>query len=153
MNFEAAIFSELDRTGVGAIVQNEQGQVMAAMTASGSKVSSSEEAELLACRRSIEFVVDVGFTKLIIEGDYVNVMQAISSSWINSLLLGYVVDDIHHLVHCLEWTRLSITRRGGTKVAHVLAQHSRNTLDNDVYWMEDSPPPTMEALIRDVRLL
>ncbi|KAK9997946.1 hypothetical protein SO802_017549 [Lithocarpus litseifolius] len=77
------IFVELDRTGVGAIIRNEHGQVMAAMTASGPKVSSSEEAELLACRRSMEFAVDAGFTKLIIEGDNVNVMQAISSSQIN----------------------------------------------------------------------
>ena len=57
-NFDAAIFADLDRTGVGAIIWNEQGQVMAAMTAPGPKVSSSEEAELLACRRSMEFAVD-----------------------------------------------------------------------------------------------
>ena len=126
---------------------------MVAMTANGPKVNSSEEAELLACRRSIEFVVDASFTKLIIEVDNVNVMQAIASSQINSSLLGYVVDDIRHLVHCLEWTTVSITRRGGNKVAYVLAQHARNTLDNDVYWMEDSPLPAMEALIQDVLLL
>ncbi|XP_075650259.1 uncharacterized protein LOC142620844 [Castanea sativa] len=153
LNFDAAIFSELDRTEVGAIIQNEQGQVMAAMTASGPKVSSSKEAELLACRRSIEFVMEAGFTKLIIEGDNVNVMRAISSSRINCSLLGYVVDDIRHLVHCLEWARISFTRRGGNKVAHALAQHARNSLDNDVYWMEDSPLPATEALFLDVMLL
>ena len=123
---------------------------MAAMTASGPKVSSSEEAELLACRRSMEFAVDAGFTKLIIEGDNVNVMQANSSSQINCSLLGYVVDDIRHLVHCLEWARISITRKGGNKVAHAPAQHARNSLDNYVYWMVDSPPPAVEALIQDV---
>ena len=31
---------------------------MVTMTASGPKVSSSEDAELLACRRSLEFAVD-----------------------------------------------------------------------------------------------
>ncbi|KAL0007322.1 hypothetical protein SO802_008824 [Lithocarpus litseifolius] len=132
---------------VGAIIRNEQGQVMAAMTTSRPKMSSSEEAKLLACRRSMEFAVDVGFTKLIIEGDNVNVMQAISSSRINCSLLGYVVDEIRHLVHCLEWARISFTRRGGNKVAHALAQQVRNSLDNDVYWMEDSPPPAAETLI------
>ena len=116
-------------------------------------VSSSEEVELLACRRSMEFAVDPGFTKLIIEGDNVNVMQAISSSRINCSLLGHVVDDIRHLVHCLEWARISITRRGGNKVAHALAQHARNSLDNDVYWIEDSPPPAVEALIQNAMLL
>ena len=74
LNFDAAIFADLDRTGVGAIIRNEQGQVMAAMTAAGPKANSSDEAELLACRRSMEFAVDAGFTKLIIEGDNVNVM-------------------------------------------------------------------------------
>ena len=74
LNFDAAIFADLDRTGVGAIIQNEQGQVMAAMTAAGPKANSRDEAELLACRRSMEFAVDAGFTKLIIEGDNVNVM-------------------------------------------------------------------------------
>ena len=94
-----------------------------------------------------------GFSKLIIEGDNVNVMQAISSSANNFSLLGYVVDDIRHLVHCLEWARISITRRGGNKVAHALAQHARNSSDNDVYWIEDSPPSAVEALIQDVLLL
>ena len=57
------------------------------------------------------------------------------------------MDDIRHLVHCLEWAIISVTRRGGNKVAHALAQHVRNSLVNDVYWMEDSPPPVVEALI------
>ncbi|XP_075654856.1 uncharacterized protein LOC142625029 [Castanea sativa] len=153
LNFDAAIFSDLDRTGVGAIIRDEHGQVMAAMTASGPKVSSSMEAELLACRRAMEFAVDAGFNKLIIEGDNVNVMQAISSTRIDCSLLGYVVDDIRHLVYCLEWARISTTRRDGNKVVHALAQHARNSLDNDVYWMEDSPPPAVEALIHDVLLL
>ena len=41
---------------------------MATMAAKGPEVSSSEEAKLLACRKSIEFVVDVGFSELVIEG-------------------------------------------------------------------------------------
>ena len=42
-------------------------------------MNTSEEAELLACRRAIEFAVDAGFSRLIIEGDNSNVIQAISS--------------------------------------------------------------------------
>ena len=43
-------------------------------------------------------------------------------------------------------------RRGGDKVAHVLAQHARN-LDDDLYWIEDSPPPALAALYHDASLL
>ena len=64
------------------------------MSAVGSGVENNEEAELLACRRSLEFVMDAGFTSLIIEGDNVNIIQAISSSLPSHSMLVYVVDDI-----------------------------------------------------------
>ena len=34
-------------------------------------------------------------------------------------------------------------------MAHVLAQYARHTLDEDLYWMEDSPSPALEALYHD----
>ena len=74
LNFDVAVFSSLDRSGYGAIIRNDNGEVRAAMTASGPKVSTSDEAELLACRRAIEFSMDAGFTRLIIEGDNSNVI-------------------------------------------------------------------------------
>ena len=95
------MFSRLHRTGIGAIIRNEKGEVMAAMSAVGPSAENSEEVELMACKRSLEFVVDVGFTSLIIEGDNANVIQAISSSLPNHSILGCVVDDIRHLIHRL----------------------------------------------------
>ena len=76
---------------------------MAAMFAAGLSTENNEEAKLLAYRKSLEFTVDAGFTSLIIEGDNVNVIQAISSSLPNHSLLDYVVDDIRHLIHELHW--------------------------------------------------
>ncbi|KAK9991615.1 hypothetical protein SO802_026600 [Lithocarpus litseifolius] len=122
---------------------------MAAMTASGPDVHTSEEAELLACRRAIEFAMDAGFSRLIIEGDNSNVIHAISSSVENTSLYSNVVDDIRHLIRGLLWSNICCIRRGGNRVAHVLAQHARHALDEDLYWIEDSPPPAMDALYHD----
>ncbi|KAL0002856.1 hypothetical protein SO802_016637 [Lithocarpus litseifolius] len=102
LNFDAAIFSGLEKFGIGAIIRNDKGEVMAGMSAIGPKVDTSEEAELLACRRSIEFAVDAGFTRLVIEGDNFNVMHAISSDVANYSFLGNVVDDIRHLMSGLQ---------------------------------------------------
>ena len=99
MNFDAAIFLGLDRLGYSAIIRNDKGEVMASMSASGPKVSTSDEAELLACvRRAIKFAVDAGFLRLIIEGDNSNVIQAITSPFENFSLFGNVVNDIRHLI-------------------------------------------------------
>ncbi|KAK9991446.1 hypothetical protein SO802_026431 [Lithocarpus litseifolius] len=83
LNFDAAIFMESNSSGFGAVIWNEQGKVMAAMAAKGPPVSSSEEAETLVCRKALEFAVDVGFSELVVEGDNVNVMRAVSSSSMN----------------------------------------------------------------------
>ena len=74
---------------------------MAAMSTRGLAVHSSEENELLTCRKAVEFAIDAGFSKLVLEGDNVNVMQAISSQEANISLLGNVVEDIKHLIRGL----------------------------------------------------
>ena len=147
LNFDVAVFSSLDRSGYGAIIRNDNGVVRAAMTASGPKVSTSDEAELLACRRAIEFAMDAGFTRLIIEGDNSNVIQAISSPLKSFSLFGNVVNDIRRLIWGLQWTKVCCIRRGANKVAHTLAQYARNTLDEDLYWMKDSPPTSFRSLV------
>ena len=151
LNFDAAIFSRMEKSGIGAIIRDKKGEVMAGMSTIGPKVNTSEEVELLACRRSIEFAVDVGFTRLMIEGDNTNVMQAISSDVANYSFISNVVDDIRHLIFGLQWATTSKIRRGCNKGVHVLAQHARN-LEYDLYWLEDSPPPALEALYQDIIL-
>lgn len=79
LNFDATIFVDLKCSGFHAIIHNERGEVMAAMSIKGQPVADSEEAEVLACRKALEFSIDAGFTELIIEGDNVNVMNSISS--------------------------------------------------------------------------
>ena len=63
------------------------------------------------------------------------------------------MDDIRHLMWGLQWFSVRFIRRGGNQVAHVLAQYARNNLDEDVYWMEDSPPPAMDALYHDLSFI
>ena len=71
---------------------------MAAMSARGLAVHSSEEDELLTCRKAVEFAIDAGFSRLVLEGDNANVMQAIPLQEANISLLGNVVEDIKHLI-------------------------------------------------------
>ena len=121
LNFDATVFVEAKRTGFGAIIRNDKGEVMAVMSAGGPQVSGTEEAELLACRKAVEFATDDGFSELVIEGDNSNVMKALSSSSIDQSLLGNVMDDVRHLVCGMHWVNFSCIRRGGNRVTHALA--------------------------------
>ncbi|XP_023884299.1 uncharacterized protein LOC112028995 [Quercus suber] len=152
LNFDAAIFDEQNSSGFGAMIRNNQGEVMAAMAARGPPVSCSEEAETLACRKALEFAVDVGFSELIVEGDNINVMRAVSASTRNFSMLGNVIADIHCILCGLGGVSISCVRRDGNRVAHVLAKFARG-LNEDMYWMEEVPQVAVESVYLDSILM
>ena len=58
MNFDAFIFQDGENSGVGAIIRNDRGEVMVALSAKGPSVTGSDEPEIYACRRAVEFAVE-----------------------------------------------------------------------------------------------
>ena len=148
LNFDAAVAPSLRTSGFGAIIRNEKGEVMAAYAGRGPSVTDSEEAEALACRKAIEFAVDTGFSDLIIEGDNIEVIKAISSARDNGSRLGHIYEDIRCLAASLRDWSTSWVRRNANTVAHSLAQFARE-IENEIVWLEDLPPPALEALYSD----
>lgn len=107
LNFDTAIFSDLKCSGFGAIIRNTTGDVMAGMSAKGPFVSNSEEVEALACQKAIEFFMEAGFSELVIEGDSLNVMRAISASKANNSLLGRIYEYIRCYISGLQVVSIS----------------------------------------------
>ena len=150
LNFDSVIFLELNCSRVGAMIRNERGEVMAAMSARGPQVvDTSEEAEILACRMAMEFVREAGFTELVIEGDNVNVMKSVSASGADQSRLGHIIQDIKWLTQGLRKVSFSYVRRVANSVAHGLARYAKY-IKEDMYWIEDNPPPVLKALYYDL---
>lgn len=61
INFDATIFVRNNALGVGVIIQNNMGEVMAVLSARGPSARDSEEAEALVRRRALEFAREAGF--------------------------------------------------------------------------------------------
>ena len=64
LNFDAVLFKDEEASGFGAIIWNELGEVMVALSGKGPPVSCSEEAEILACGRAVEFVLECGYKEI-----------------------------------------------------------------------------------------
>ena len=122
---------------------------MAAMSAKGLPVTTSDEAEALACRKALEFSIDVGFLELIIEGDNAHVMKNIGSSLPNRSSLGIIIDDVKCLINGMQNVYVNSIRREGNMVAHVLARFAKN-VSEDLYWLEEAPPPVVDELYFDM---
>ena len=117
LNFDAAIFADLNCTGFGAIIRNEEGEVMAGMSVKGPLALNSAKAEALARRRAVQFANEAGFSSLVIEGDNALVMNAISCSAEKNSLLGHIFEDIQQLVRGLQYASISCIKRGGNMVS------------------------------------
>ena len=75
LNFDGAYFDDGAYSGYKAVIRNKKGEVMAAIAVRGGVVHGSEEVEVMACRKALEFSIDAGFTEIILEGDNAMVMK------------------------------------------------------------------------------
>lgn len=68
-NFDGAMFDELNEAGIGVVVRNPQGEIIAAPSEKMPKPSSVVLLESLAARRATYFVLELGFQDSIFKGD------------------------------------------------------------------------------------
>ena len=94
LNFDGACFDDGAASGYGAVIRNEKSEVMAPLAAKGGAVWDSEEVEVFACRKALEFAIDAGFMEIILEGDSKLVMQTVSQAQPNLYRLGLIYEDI-----------------------------------------------------------
>ena len=121
---------------------------MASLSAKGPPMTCSEEAEILACHRTVEFAMECGFSELVVEGDNQLVMDALKLEKSLSSRVGHILQDVSCLLKGLRWSQVQFIRRSANTVAHTLVRHAKN-VSHEIIWMEESPLPAIEALYMD----
>ena len=134
------------------MIGNEKGEVMVALAAKGGVVKDSEEVEVMACRKALEFAIDTSFMEIILEGDNALVMKTVSQAQPNLSRLGLIYEDIWCLTVGFRSISTNCVRCSANSVAHALARSAR-LIDNEILWMEEDPPLVVDALYLDSSLL
>ena len=142
------VFANTKASSFGVVIRNDKGEVMAALSAKGPLGMDSEEAEVLAGRKALEFALDVGFTDMVLERDNIGVMRSIQSNGVNNSSLGHIYGDIHYLATSFKAWFVSYVKRTTNSVAHSLAKYARHVVDERV-WLEEYPSLALEALYFD----
>ena len=94
---------------------------MATLSAKGGAVRDSEEVEVLACLKALEFAFDASFMEVILEGDNAMVMKIVSHAQPNFSWLGLIYEDIWCLAVGFRSISVNCVRRSANSVAHALA--------------------------------
>ena len=78
VNFDAALFKSLNLAGIGVVIRDWRGDVVAALSMPIALASTVADLEALACCRALLFAAEKGLQNVIFEGDSVSVMTAIA---------------------------------------------------------------------------
>ena len=93
-NFNRVMFPESDQAGIGVVIRNQAGQVMAALSERIQKPGSAEIMEALVARMAVQFILELGFKQSEFEGDSEGIIKAFVNKVFSSLSVGHIVKDI-----------------------------------------------------------
>ena len=93
----------------------------------------------MAARKALMFAHELGFQRIILEGDALGLIQALKSQEQNLSPLNSLVEDVKLYSNHFQRVLYSHVKRNGNSVAHNLAKHAICIPDFQV-WMEDVPP-------------
>nr|POE97393.1 hypothetical protein CFP56_31083 [Quercus suber] len=93
VNYDGTCFTETDEVGIGVVVRNKLGQVMACLAKKIPMPLSVEVLEAMAARRAMVFTVELGFHQAIFEGDSKLVVKALFANCSNRSCIGHIAKD------------------------------------------------------------
>ena len=148
-NMDGAIFSQQKETGIGVVIKDHHGAVVAALSKKLKALLGAIEVEAKAMEEAVNFTWDIGIRDCLFESDSLTVVNAmlhltnppssIANIIAGSLSLPYKFRDVNfsHVV------------RSGNKAAHTLAQFARGVSDQNA-WVEETPGCIEQLVSQDI---
>ena len=149
VNVDGAVFKARNESGVGAIVRDANGLVVAALSKKIHAPLGPLEVEAKAFELGLEFAKDVGLQEFIVEGDSLNVVRALQGLSLPPISVMSIIYGIQSSNLDVRKVLFSHVCRNGNKPAHVLAKHAI-CIGDFVVWMDENPYFLEQALHHDV---
>ena len=98
VNYDGAYFAKEEKAGIGVVVRNELGQVMASLAEKFVMPPTMEILQAMAARRAMIFMEELGLCWAIFEGDLETVVKALSGDYLDRSSIGHIVKDYKSLM-------------------------------------------------------
>uniref|UniRef100_A0A2N9GYK3 Reverse transcriptase domain-containing protein n=1 Tax=Fagus sylvatica TaxID=28930 RepID=A0A2N9GYK3_FAGSY len=148
INYDGAVFKETNEAGIGVVVRNKAGHVMASLVQKVRYPQSVENIEAWAAKRAVQFVSEIGLKEAEFEGDSKTIVAALNDPHHCPTHYGLLIADAKSLAHALDSYCFTHVKRQGNGLAHALARMAKHTDILEV-WMEDVPPPLQQLYLSD----
>jgi ribonuclease HI len=117
--------------GLGAVLRDSQGNLVAAKCVSRLGRLAPAAAEALAAMLAIKLCREVGCLRVQFEGDAKGVIDAVNSPEVNNSWMGQAIQDIRVELQPLADWKFTFVKREGNIAAHNLAKYALTNCISD----------------------
>ena len=93
VNFDRAIFREEQKAGVGVIIKDEHGKVIASMADGSSLPFSVDAVEAFAAKEALKFAQERGLSANVLEGDSKRTIDSLLCEDVSLAAIGHLIDE------------------------------------------------------------
>ena len=94
INFDGAVFHEIDEARLGVVIRDHEGRVMASMFEKIRLPSSSDEVEAMETVRAISFTLELHLPFVIVEGDSELIISALRREEESFSSFGHFISSV-----------------------------------------------------------
>ena len=149
INFGGTVFAKDNKSGVGMVIRNDGGLVIASCAKKLLAAYSGGEIETMATAIALSFASEIGIKRAIQEGDSLAMIKALREDVSSLSPTGLLVEDVKALSHNFDKLLYSHTKREGNQVVHSLVRYAID-IPYFLVWMEHVPPQIHSVLQADL---
>nr|XP_023888076.1 uncharacterized protein LOC112000212 [Quercus suber] len=149
VNVDGALFSKSKQAGVGVMVRDEVGTMIAAMARKLDLPLSALATEAKALEIGVTFAEEVGLRDVVSESDSQLIINAIHGIGEAEASVQNIILGVLQKAQCFRTFDFLHIKRQGNAPAQLLAQHAFH-VENMVVWLEDCPSQVACACSHDV---
>uniref|UniRef100_A0A803NTN0 Reverse transcriptase domain-containing protein n=1 Tax=Cannabis sativa TaxID=3483 RepID=A0A803NTN0_CANSA len=151
LNVDAATISEDKKLGVGAVLRDHNGIVIAALSKMAQGSFRSDEMEAKALFHALNWASQSQLPITHIETDALRVSAALNSNSVDLSCFSDLITDVRCLLSFFPNVLVSHVKRSANQNAHGLAKFALG-LDEDMSWIGEIPYPIFTVVVNDFNL-
>ncbi|XP_075659628.1 uncharacterized protein LOC142629508 [Castanea sativa] len=149
VNFNVAVFRCSSLVGIGVIVRNNGGEAVGALSSPIPMAQSMADLEALACLKAVQFALEIGITRVVFEGDFAVIINALLHGAGAMASFGNILDDIRMHSAVFQFVDFVYVSPHCNIVADALAKKAKLDVGVQV-WLHDLPSDIAPLVLHDV---
>ena len=148
INYDGAVFWDSNSAGLGAMVRDIMGGVLASLVDNIPPPQTVVDVETVVARKGIMLARDLNLSSTVLEGDSEIITRAIQAEEQSLASYGNLIEEIRLHADSFLNFRISHVKIKRNSVAHSLTRHARY-VSGLVVWMEEVPSHILPALLTE----